>query len=117
MKPIRVQLSRKKGWRVPANTAVVARGPGRKWGNPFKVGEPLVDPHGLAPGSTPLHDLTQEDAVALFRRWLAETEEGRAIAKEAKIELRGKNLACWCRPDQVCHADVWLEVANEKVIG
>jgi len=86
MKPIRVQLSRKKGWRVPANTAVVARGSGRKWGNPFKVGEPLVDPHGLAPGSTPLHDLTQEEAVALFRRWLAETEERRAIEKEARTE-------------------------------
>jgi hypothetical protein len=33
----RVQLSRKKGWRMPPNTVSVAR-PG-KWGNPFKVGE------------------------------------------------------------------------------
>lgn len=33
--PIRVQLSRAKGWRKPPNTVVVAR-PSR-WGNPFKV--------------------------------------------------------------------------------
>lgn len=27
-------------------------------------------------------------------------------------ELRGKNLACWCRLDRPCHADVLLELAN-----
>jgi hypothetical protein len=60
-----------------------------------------------------LHEITQEEAVALFRRWLAETEKGRTAAKDAKKELHGKNLACWCRPNQVCHGDVWLEVGNE----
>ena len=28
--------------------------------------------------------------------------------------LRGKNLACFCPLDQPCHADVLLEMANEK---
>jgi hypothetical protein len=28
-------------------------------------------------------------------------------------ELRGKNLACWCKLDQPCHADVLLRMANE----
>jgi hypothetical protein len=27
-------------------------------------------------------------------------------------ELRGKNLACWCKPDQPCHADVLRKLAN-----
>jgi hypothetical protein len=27
-------------------------------------------------------------------------------------ELRGKDLACWCREDQACHADILLEKAN-----
>jgi hypothetical protein len=28
-------------------------------------------------------------------------------------ELRGKDLACWCGPDEArCHADVLLELAN-----
>lgn len=27
-------------------------------------------------------------------------------------ELRGKNLACWCGPDESCHADVLIREAN-----
>lgn len=27
-------------------------------------------------------------------------------------ELKGKDLACWCRPDSPCHADVLLVLAN-----
>lgn len=27
-------------------------------------------------------------------------------------ELHGKDLACWCRLDQECHADVLLRLAN-----
>jgi hypothetical protein len=33
--PQRVQLSRRKGWRLPANTTSVARP--TKWGNPYRV--------------------------------------------------------------------------------
>jgi hypothetical protein len=29
-------------------------------------------------------------------------------------ELLGKNLACWCRLDEKCHADILLELANKK---
>ena len=29
--------------------------------------------------------------------------------------LRGKNLACWCKPGTACHADVLLRLANEKL--
>lgn len=28
-------------------------------------------------------------------------------------ELRGKNLACWCKIGNPCHADVLLELANQ----
>ena len=37
-RPIRVQLSRAKGWRMPENTVRVDRA--TKWGNPFVVGKP-----------------------------------------------------------------------------
>jgi hypothetical protein len=118
MDPVRVRLSRKRGAKLPPNTVAVARGPGRRWGNPFVVGKPApADFHGLAHASMDLHPLSQEEAVALFRRWLGETEQGRALAQEARTELRGKNLACWCRPDQACHADIWLEVANKASSG
>jgi len=34
------------------------------------------------------------------------------ILPELIEPLRGKNLACWCRLDQPCHADVLLKIAN-----
>ena len=36
--PLRIQLSRRKGWRMPPNTVKVDRT--TKWGNPFVVGKP-----------------------------------------------------------------------------
>lgn len=33
-------------------------------------------------------------------------------AEDARSELRGKDLICWCKLDQACHADVLLGVAN-----
>lgn len=90
--PCRVKLSRKKGWRKPPNTVVVARP--SKWGNPFKI----------APG------YTLEQAVSDYEVWL--TTEGRDILNAAVIELRGKNLACWCKLDGPCHADILLKLVN-----
>lgn len=90
--PRRVRLSRAKGWKLPADTVSVAR-PG-KWGNPFGVAE-----YG--------RDL----AVRNFRRRL---EGMAAIGALDLSELRGKNLACWCRHDEACHADVLLEMANAE---
>ena len=88
--PDRIQLSRKKGWRIPQNTVSVAR-PG-KWGNPFSIAE-----YG------------RELAVRNYRRKL---EGMAAIGALDLSELRGKNLACWCKPGDPCHADVLLEMAN-----
>jgi hypothetical protein len=105
-KPIRVQLSRKKGWRLPANTMVVARGPGRKWGNPFKI-------RGSAPSGADSAKLARSEATEKFWQWIASDPKGRQLAAEAKVELRGKNVACWCKLVEECHGDVWLKVANE----
>lgn len=83
--PERIQLRRTKGWRMPANTVKVTR-PG-KWGNPFTSANSGAVPPAIrfACEVAPLMDLTP---------------------------LRGKSLACWCRLDQECHADVLLELAN-----
>lgn len=32
---------------------------------------------------------------------------------DALAPLRGKDLACWCRIGEPCHADVLLKAANE----
>ncbi|MDN4616309.1 DUF4326 domain-containing protein [Leifsonia sp. F6_8S_P_1B] len=95
--PRRIQLSRRKGWRKPENTVVVARP--SKWGNPFSIAE-----HGRA------------HAIAAFRAMLDDPAARAALDYPGPDEIRerlvGKNLACWCPLDQLCHADVLLEIAN-----
>ena len=95
--PKRIQLRRAKGWRIPEGAVHVAR-PGR-WGNPFKI-EDYKDVR------------ERRRVVDQFELWTQGTEKGRALAAEARVELRGKDLACWCPVGQPCHADVLLELAN-----
>lgn len=101
--PLRVQLSRKKGWRMPPNTVKVCR-PG-KWGNPFLVGP----------------DRNQRQAVECFEHWLttpgitAGIPEKKQAILDSLHELRGKNLACWCPIGSACHRDVLLRLANAEV--
>jgi len=92
--PYRVQRSRKKGSKLPPNTVVVSR-PSR-WGNPFVV----------------TADYPVERAVADYEAWLKTDAKGIETLRAAQIELRGKNLACWCRPGAPCHADVLLKLVN-----
>lgn len=109
MKPHRVQLSRKKGFRLPPNTVVVARP--TKWGNPHKVHEPTGNPFTVMQDAMHGVCFTREAAVNHFRRDI------RAgiypfTKKQIRAALRGKNLACWCPLGEPCHADVLLEIAN-----
>lgn len=64
------------------------------WGNPFRA-------------STPAE---RNVAVAKFKTHIAKQS---ALRKRAQAELKGKNLACWCPLDGACHADTWLEIAND----
>ena len=106
--PKRIQLSRRKGWRMPPNTVNVARP--EKWGNPFKVGD-YAKLIGAQPGYTLIE--TNEQAVDFYRRY-AEAWLPEYLARVQR-ELGGKNLACWCPLDQPCHADVLLELANSEI--
>ena len=93
--PRRIQLSRRGGWRKPANTTVVSR-PSR-WGNPFKA--------------TATYPVAQ--AVADYERWLLTDPKGKETLRAAKQELRGRNPACWCKPGSPCHGDVLLRLLND----
>lgn len=35
-----------------------------------------------------------------------------AAMDDAIANLKGKNLACWCKLDEKCHADLLLAIAN-----
>lgn len=108
--PERIQRKRTKGWKMPENTVYVGRG--SKWGNPFKIGSEYVRPK-MTPGGGQNANVVVDNAhaVRLYKRFTAREVR---IRIEAFQELRGKNLACWCRPDQPCHADVLLELANRE---
>jgi hypothetical protein len=56
--------------------------------------------------------LGREEAV---RRYRADLLAGRLriTVDDVKRELAGRDLACYCRPDELCHADVLLAIANE----
>ena len=95
LQPRRVQQSRKKGYKLPANTVVVSR-PSR-WGNPFKVDA----------------DCPIEVAISKYQAWLKTDPKGIKTLNAAKIELRRKNLACWCKPGSPCHGDLLLRLVNE----
>ena len=97
--PVRVQRKRTKGFRLqdasPNGLPVVYVGRPTKWGNAFLVG--VLCPPRLA--------------VINFRNMLNRHDHA-----EIRATLRGKNLCCWCRLDQPCHADVLLELANAEPV-
>lgn len=102
MTPQRIQLSRKKGWRKPEGAVVVARP--SIWGNPFR----LQKDHAWKDAAW---------AVLQYGFWIDRLEvfDGypEPPSAEAIQSLRGKDLCCWCPPDQPCHADVLLALAND----
>lgn len=126
--PVRIRLRRVGGFDLQAHSSAinglpavnVAR-PG-KWGNPYVVGAP--DPWSG-------RSMSQERVVELFRQGieggyltvpftrLTPEERGDGLhsfgahaIKEVVHQLRGKNLACWCKQGDPCHAHVLLELAN-----
>lgn len=107
MTPVRVQRRRAKGWRMPENTVYVGRP--TKWGNPFKPGR-----HGTAKDCVDLYQLAAGGllCVSTDRSTIdAQKRLQKAVASDLD-ELRGKSLACFCRTDRPCHADVLLAIAN-----
>ena len=124
--PKRIQRQRTKGWKMPANTVYVGRP--TVWGNPF-IGEGAM----MAYRSWLMRDCVPYIAVwcPCCEQSFVVTGAGMSVqieqtmydgfsemldARDAILknvdEIRGKDLACWCGPDDPCHADVLLELAN-----
>lgn len=106
---------------MPENTVSVTR-PG-KWGNPFRVGGNFMvgDPNmktifrmswceAIEPeaGFTKIADAAM--AVDFYKRLMA------SGYRKDLSDLRGKNLACWCKIGDPCHADVLIELANSEEV-
>lgn len=114
MRPVRIQLSRKAGFRLQeASLAVNGLGAVKvdrstRWGNPFVVGSRFRASE-LAPWCV---IFSAQQAVEMFRSF-CDHQIGTRFRADVVTELRGKNLACWCK-DGPCHADVLLEIANAE---
>ncbi len=132
--PQRIQLSRKKGVRLPLGAKSVARP--SKWGNPFRAtrywGSQVWTVVG--PNYNPLLRLdafeAREHAVTVYADWLRRGDHSEYYTPENREHLRwivehlheltGLDLACWCPlpdPDDPfatdwCHARILLEESN-----
>jgi len=130
--PKRIQRKRTKGWKTPEDSVYVGRP--SKWGNPLRIEGDMIyiDASYRRTVLSPwvyLCEGTIEEAVELYKlivinRISRHNKHFRTpqdieywahqfMNREPEHELAGKDLVCWCAPDQPCHADVLLKIANQ----
>lgn len=76
-------------------TVYVPGAAGNKWKNPFKLKDHNID-----------------ESLRLYEEHILSRED---LVRDLP-QLRGKTLACWCKPAP-CHGDVLLRLANGLVPG
>ena len=95
---------------MPPNTMSVCRP--SIYGNRYIIGgNPVLHVDGE------LHDVPDAaTAVRLHREeleyWAKEKPD---MVREMLEPLRGKNLACFCKIEEPCHADTLIEVSNVQI--
>ena len=119
--PQRLQLSRKKGFDLQKASrdlnglpAVVVARPS-KFANPLSIAfardwNQMTDREARAWLVNWYRGWVAREAWTLDR-WVPETPP---TLHEIRTELRGKNLACWCKSGEDCHADILLRLASER---
>lgn len=121
--PKRIQRKRTKGWRMPEGAVYVGRG--SKWGNPWRI-VPVTDHHFPFGDAADVIHVTSRASIGRFERHTRSPGTGAPywarqayrydltadLIVDSIIELRGRDLACWCPLDSPCHGDVLLEIAN-----
>ena len=95
-----MKVLNKKTDRIPLGAVYIGRP--SKWGNPYKMNDPLL-PVGLS------REGKRRAVIQQYREWLL----GNPDLMQALPELKGKDLVCWCSP-LPCHGDVLLELANKE---
>lgn len=117
--PKRIQMSRQRPWRAENPDAVIVARPS-KWGNPVRVvpvrkaGPFDLERDGVGfIGQCSDLEGARRSAAARYRDLLLNHPALVPVTvAQIRVELVGKDLACWCPLDQPCHADVLLELAN-----
>lgn len=107
--PTRIQLSRRKGWRLPEGAVKVDRT--TRWGNPFIVGvhgtrAACVEQYRILLGHRAIN-------IGLGKEMVDEQQATlTAVLEHGRTALAGRDLACWCPLAAPCHADVLLAFVN-----
>lgn len=126
-KPIRIKRSRQNKQVSPNGLPIIYVGRGSRWGNPFKICELINGKFAISHECDyQLHQITKEvgcdskhyntkceaaiDAIKCYE--LYHHAKDSANMADAITNLKGKNLSCWCKLDDKCHADLLLELAN-----
>ena len=113
IKPVRIQLSRKKGFNLQEVSKSIngleAKKVARrsKYGNQFKVGEFC---NNFFTGFTNKLIENNQMAVDYFEK---DTLMSPVFTQCIKRDLKGFNLACFFKLSEVCHVDILLKIANE----
>lgn len=102
--PKRIQFHRQKGFKLPKNAVFVARP--TRWGLPYKV----VETEDEVKAAGDKNVMTRKKAMRLY-----ETGLKKKLKKDPEYlaSIKGKDLACYCKPDLACHADILLRYANK----
>lgn len=74
-----------------------------RWGNPHRI--------GWCKRCNTEHDRGQ--AIAAYRHDL-DHDGLRVTLDQIRESLAGRDLACWCKPDEPCHADLLIAAANRQ---
>ena len=122
-KPVRLRLSRRKGFSLQAHSRAVNGLPAvnvarpSRWGNPFARKRMEATIQEVKSKGIPVCRDWRSLSIETFTSLLHEDAPlrmGYPTQEEIRRHLRGKNLACWCPLDVCCHADVLLRLANKE---
>lgn len=93
-KPIRLQFKKGQKTESPNGLPVVFCARPSVWGNPFRMKK----------------ESDREQVIADYKKFI----EGHEVLKrKAKLELKGKNLSCYCEVGKACHCDILLQISSE----
>ncbi len=131
-KPVRLQLSRRKGFDLQALSRARNGLPALKvtrpheLSNPFRITGPHKQMGSAKDGSIKpwwvetdsqvwmfeTKPEAQAASVKLFRAWFKLPAQA-TLRERCVLILRRTNPACFCAPEDPCHVDVLLEVVNQ----
>lgn len=122
-KPIRIQLSRRSGFDLQKTSLALNGLPAANVARPTLFGNPFIHDDAavaveafarycqggtksfeMGPGT--LQFAKKIHTFGLHHAW------PEWLREKGLPAIKGHNLACWCKPDAPCHADVLLRLAN-----